>query len=115
MSINDTETIIQEVYKECNLLQRFDSELRKGISRAVQKINNGCAVTIRTNSTSVKMVTINKAAELTGVSYSYIRNLCLANQIVFVKTGCKYLINLEKFLHFLNGEQMNDRDSRVNE
>ena len=49
------------------------------------------------------MVTINKAAELTGVSYSYIRSLCLTKQIVFVKTGCKYLINLEKFVAFLNG------------
>ena len=108
MSINATETIIQEVYKECNLLQRFDSELRKGISRAVQKINNGSDSTIQTDPTSVTMVTINKAAELTGVSYSYIRGLCLTKQIVFVKTGCKYLINLEKFVHFLNGEHSQD-------
>lgn len=50
------------------------------------------------------MVTINKASELTGVSYSYIRQLCLTKQIVFVRTGCKYLINLEKFVSFLNGE-----------
>ncbi len=50
------------------------------------------------------MVTINRASELTGVSYSYIRQLCLTKQIVFVKTGCKYLINLEKFVAFLNGE-----------
>lgn len=58
------------------------------------------------NSISIPtMVTINKASELTGVSYSYIRRLCLTNQIVFVKTGCKYLINLEKFVGFLNGGQ----------
>lgn len=50
------------------------------------------------------MATINETAELTGVSYSYIRKLCLTKQIVFVKTGCKYLINLEKFVAFLNGE-----------
>ena len=50
------------------------------------------------------MCTLNKTAELTGVSYSYIRGLCLTKQIVFVKTGCKYLINLEKFVEFLNGE-----------
>jgi excisionase family DNA binding protein len=52
-----------------------------------------------------QMVTINKAAELTGVSYNYIRCLCLTNQIVFVKTGCKYLINMDKFVAFLNGEK----------
>ncbi len=51
------------------------------------------------------MITISKAAELTGVSYSYIRNLCLTRQIVFVKTGCKYLVNLEKLVEFFNGEQ----------
>jgi excisionase family DNA binding protein len=51
-----------------------------------------------------RMVTINEAAELTGVSYNFIRKLCLTKQIVFVKTGCKYLINLEKFAAFLNGE-----------
>jgi excisionase family DNA binding protein len=50
------------------------------------------------------MVTIIRASKLTGVSYSYIRSLCLTNQITFVKTGCKYLINLEKFVAFLNGE-----------
>ena len=33
-----------------------------------------------------------------------IRCLCLTNQIVFVKTGCKYLINMDKFVAFLNGE-----------
>jgi excisionase family DNA binding protein len=52
-----------------------------------------------------KMVTIVKAAELTGVSYNYVRRLCLTKQIVFVKTGCKYLINLEKFVDFLNNGQ----------
>ena len=51
------------------------------------------------------MVTINRAAELTGLPYSYIRNLCLTKQIVFVKSGCKFLINWEKLISFLNGEQ----------
>lgn len=101
----EIETIIEEVYKECNLLQRFDNELRKGISRAVKKINSGTVNAAQTNPTSVTMVTIKKASELTGVSYSYIRSLCLANQIVFIKNGSKYLINLEKFIAFLNGNQ----------
>lgn len=56
------------------------------------------------------MVTINTAAELTGVSYSFIRRLCLTNQIVYVKTGCKYLINLERFVAFLNGENVRQEE-----
>lgn len=51
------------------------------------------------------MLPILKISEMTGVSYSYVRRLCLTKQIVFVKTGTKYLINLEKFIAFLNGEQ----------
>lgn len=50
------------------------------------------------------MVTIKEASSQTGVSYDFIRKLCLRNKIVFVKAGSKYLINLEKFVAFLNGE-----------
>lgn len=52
------------------------------------------------------MVTIKAAAGQTGLSYEYIRKLCLQNKIVFVRTGTKYLINMEKLVEFLNqGEQ----------
>ena len=53
------------------------------------------------------MVTIKVAAGQTGLSYEYIRKLCLQKKIVFVRTGTKYLINMEKLVEFLNqGEQM---------
>ncbi len=48
------------------------------------------------------MVTIKTAAGQTGLSYEYIRKLCLAGKIVYVKAGTKYLINLEKLVEFLN-------------
>lgn len=48
------------------------------------------------------MVTIRAAADQTGLSYDYIRKLCLAEKIVFVKSGSKYLINLEKLVDYLN-------------
>ena len=48
------------------------------------------------------MVTIRAAADQTGLSYDYIRKLCLAGKIVFVKSGSKYLINLEKLVDYLN-------------
>lgn len=54
------------------------------------------------------MVTIQAAADQTGLSYGYIRKLCLAGKIVFVRSGSKYLINLEKFIDYLNnGETCN--------
>ncbi|MDY4115124.1 excisionase family DNA-binding protein [Blautia sp. HCP3S3_D9] len=48
------------------------------------------------------MVSIKEASSRTGLSYDYIRKLCLQKKIVFVKAGSKYLINLEKLVIFLN-------------
>ncbi len=49
------------------------------------------------------MVTIKTLSEKTGLSYSNIRHLCLTQKIVYVKAGAKFLINLEKFVEYLNG------------
>lgn len=48
------------------------------------------------------MLTIKEVSIRTGVSYDAIRKLCLQNKIVFIKAGAKYLINMEKFIEFLN-------------
>lgn len=56
------------------------------------------------------MVTIREASRRTGVSYDFIWKLCRSNQIVFVKAGTKYLVNLEKFVEFLNGGQADGRN-----
>lgn len=50
------------------------------------------------------MLTIKKAAEKTGLPYEYIRKLCVQGKIVFVRSGNKYFINMDKFAQFLNGE-----------
>lgn len=51
------------------------------------------------------MVTIKEAAEKTGLSYYYIRKLCLEKKVVHIMAGRKVLINQEKLINFLNGEQ----------
>lgn len=49
------------------------------------------------------MVTMNKAAELTGVPYSAIRRWIKSGEFTYyVMVGTKYLINLERFVEFLN-------------
>lgn len=48
------------------------------------------------------MVPIKQAASITGLSYSCIRNLCLQNKIVFIRSGNKYFINIKKFMEYLN-------------
>lgn len=52
-----------------------------------------------------QMLTIKACAQKTGLSYDYIRKLCLQGKIVFVRAGNKYLVNLEKFIDYLNGQQ----------
>ena len=53
-----------------------------------------------------KMMTIKEAAEVTGLPYSYIRKLCLNNEIIFIRSGNKYFVNMDKFSEFLNGGGM---------
>ena len=53
--------------------------------------------------TCPRMLTIKQAATETNLPYEFIRRLCLQKKIVFVKTGKKYLINMDKFIDYLNG------------
>lgn len=48
------------------------------------------------------MRTIKEAAETTGISYNALWKMCRKNQIVYVKVGNKYLINMEKLVDYLN-------------
>ena len=48
------------------------------------------------------MLTIKELAQKTNLSYNHIRQLCLKNEIVYIKAGSKYLINLDKFIEYLN-------------
>lgn len=49
------------------------------------------------------MKSIKEMVELTGLSYMHLRNLCLENKIVHIRTGKKYLINYDRFCDYLNG------------
>ena len=51
------------------------------------------------------MLSIRQTAKTTGVAEYYIRQLVAENKICFVKAGRKYLINLEKFVEYLNTPQ----------
>ena len=47
------------------------------------------------------MLTLRQAAEATGLSYDYLRKLCLQRKIIFVRAGNKYLVNAEKLQEYL--------------
>lgn len=48
------------------------------------------------------MLTIKDTSARTGLSEHFLRRLCWSGQITTVKSGRKYLINLEKLIEFLN-------------
>ncbi len=56
------------------------------------------------------MVTLNEASAQSGLSYDYLRKLCLQKKIVYVRAGCKYLVNLEKLVEYLNRGEKETHD-----
>ncbi len=48
------------------------------------------------------MLTIKETAKTTGIAEHFIRSLAIENKIIHVRCGKKYLINLEKFIEYLN-------------
>ncbi len=51
------------------------------------------------------METLREASHQTGLSYDYLRKLCITGKIVHIRAGCKILINMEKLIEFLNTGQ----------
>ncbi len=54
------------------------------------------------------MKSIREAAIETGMSYHALRQLCLTGQIVHIRVGTKFLINMDKLKSFLNGEMQDE-------
>ena len=48
------------------------------------------------------MATIRETAKETGLSEHFIRKLCKSGKIITVQTGNRYLINVDRFIDFLN-------------
>ena len=59
---------------------------------------------------TVEMVTLREAASRTGISYDRLRKMCINGQIVHIKAGCKFLINWEKLVDYLNAGEMGNND-----
>ena len=52
------------------------------------------------------METIKKTAKLFGLTEYFVRQKVLNGEIVAVKAGCKYLVNLDKFAEYLNSNTL---------
>lgn len=51
---------------------------------------------------TVEMVTLKEASQRTGISYDRLRKMCINHQIVHIKAGCKFLLNWERLVDYLN-------------
>lgn len=53
-----------------------------------------------------EMITLKEASNRTGVSYDWLRKLCIQGKIVHIRAGTKYLVNFGKLIKYLNeGDQ----------
>ncbi len=50
----------------------------------------------------VKMVTLKEASSRTGVSYDWLRKMCINGKIVHIRAGNKYLLNWDRLVDYLN-------------
>ena len=50
------------------------------------------------------MLTLKEASKKFNLSYDFLRKLCLQNKIIYVRAGCKYFLNQDKLISYLNGE-----------
>lgn len=57
------------------------------------------------------MLTIEATARQTGLSAHFVRQLVLTKRIVHVRAGSKYLVNLDRFVEFLNNGETAQPDT----
>ena len=55
-----------------------------------------------------EMLSPKEVAERTGLSYYYLRNACLKNEIPYIRAGRSLKINFTAFTEMLNGKKNDD-------
>ncbi len=62
-----------------------------------------------------RMVSIKEAAAITGLAEYHVRQLCIKGEITAVQTGRKWLVNVDRFIDYLNAPPAAapHRDNRI--
>lgn len=58
------------------------------------------------------MLTLREMSKLTGLSYDFLRKLCIRGQVVHIRSGNKIFINADRFIDYLNGGESLGKESR---
>lgn len=53
-----------------------------------------------------RMATINATAEMFGLSPYFVRQKVRSGEIIAVKAGCKYLVNVDRLAEYLNNHTL---------
>lgn len=51
-----------------------------------------------------RMISLLEAAQMTGLSYEFLRQKCLDGTLVHIRSGRKFMVNAAKLAAYLNGE-----------
>jgi hypothetical protein len=61
-----------------------------------------------------RMVPLQTLADESGISYKALWQMCKQNKIVHIKSGNKFLVNVDKFVEYLNaGELEVENDDKI--
>ena len=50
-----------------------------------------------------RMISLKQASMETGLSYDFLRKMCLANKLVYIRAGKKIMLNADRLEEYLNG------------
>ena len=57
-----------------------------------------------------RMVPLQTLADESGISYKALWQMCKQNKIVHIKSGNKFLVNVDKFVEYLNAGELEVED-----
>lgn len=58
-----------------------------------------------------RMVPLQTLADESGISYKALWQMCKQNKIVHIKSGNKFLVNVDKFVEYLNAGELEVEDN----
>ena len=77
------------------------------------------AVNCKRTETPVKfiphMATIKETAKLFGLAEHFVRQLVIKGEVVAVKAGCKYLVNVDRLAEYLNTNTLREEQAGAEE
>lgn len=61
------------------------------------------------------MATIKETAKLFGLAEHFVRQLVIKGEVVAVKAGCKYLVNIDRLAEYLNTNTLREEQAGAEE